>query len=180
MVYTRTNVATKYVPCSVCDGCIVEVLMNGGVESASFAARWTVIAVSRIGIPYKFGGDGKDGIDCSQLVVDVMRLMGFDVPDKTADDLRREFFTLDVPPAGGPSISAIFRKNTAGKAIHIGLIVGDGSSVVHATAQAGRVILQGTNLTGYDEIKYLDVRPLITYLTPIRREMASPLPKLSR
>jgi cell wall-associated NlpC family hydrolase len=136
---------------------------------ASVEERIAVYAITHLGFPYEFGGTGVDGkgLDCSQLVVNVLQMLGFDVPDMTAKQLREEFFTLSRPPDRGPLTSAIFR-GKKGDVNHIGLCGPSGDTVIHATKQDGRVVLKALDLIEFDEVMWLDYRSLMPYLKIIR------------
>lgn len=120
-------------------------------------------AIAYLGMPYEFGGKGDKSTDCSQLVINVLGVLGFQVPDSTAGELRQQLFTLSEPPDSGPVVGAIFRRKN-GKISHIGILGPSMDTVVHATASDGRVVLKALEKVDYDEIAYLDFRALMDYL----------------
>jgi cell wall-associated NlpC family hydrolase len=136
---------------------------------ASIEERVAVFAITHLGYPYEFGGDGSPGkgLDCSQLVVNVFNMLGFAVEDMNSEQLRTNFFTLYKEPDVGPVVKAIFRVGKTG-VNHIGLCGPSGDTVIHATKQDGRVVLKSLESILYDETMWLDFRALMPYLKIIR------------
>ncbi len=86
----------------------------------------TAVAESLIGTPYRWGGRGADGIDCSGLVQRALELAGFDAP-RDSDMQRDQLGTLldgDATPMRG---DLIFFPG------HVGMMV-DGERLIHANA----------------------------------------------
>lgn len=132
------------------------------VPGQTFSERITVAAARFLGRPYQLKGDDSK-FDCSQLVLLVLRSMGFMLQDMTAADFRKSFFTLSSPPASGPIVGAIFRSER-GKVVHIGLLGTGGDTVIHTTYDDGCTVIRALDHVTYDEISYLDCSALMSYL----------------
>jgi hypothetical protein len=84
------------------------------------------VAESMIGMPYRWGGRGADGIDCSGLVQRALELAGIDAP-RDSDMQRDQLGTLlddDAVPARG---DLVFFPG------HVGMMV-DSERLIHANA----------------------------------------------
>jgi hypothetical protein len=128
----------------------------------TFEERVFHAAVDYLGFPYEQFGDN-DKFDCSQLVVNVFRLVGFNLPDMRAADFYDQLFTLPQPPETGPKVGAIFRREE-GEIVHIGLIGPSGTIVVHATLRDGRVVVKSLDQVEYSDIRFLDCAKLLEYM----------------
>ena len=86
------------------------------------------------GTPYKWGGEGKGGIDCSAFVRTVMKSAGLNLPRTAREQWHSTKGTLvanDYDPAKMQPGDLIFFKNTTGKtpsgeASHVGIYLGNG------------------------------------------------------
>jgi cell wall-associated NlpC family hydrolase len=92
-------------------------------------------AESRIGAPYRYGGAGPDGFDCSGLVAYAHRQVGITVP-RTAAEQYSQATPVDRR-ALQPGDLVFFR--LSGREVgHVGIYVGD-SRFVHAPQSGGHV-----------------------------------------
>lgn len=92
-------------------------------------------AESRIGAPYRFGGAGPDGFDCSGLVAYAHRQVGITVPRTAAEQYSKA--TPVDPRALRPGDLVFFR--LSGRDVgHVGIYVGD-DRFVHAPQSGGNV-----------------------------------------
>lgn len=92
-------------------------------------------AQSRIGAPYRYGGDGPDAFDCSGLVTYAHRQLGIAVPRTAAQQ-----FAAARPVQRSelrPGDLVFFRLENRGIS-HVGIYAGD-SRFVHAPQRGGHV-----------------------------------------
>jgi cell wall-associated NlpC family hydrolase len=81
-------------------------------------------AYSWLGVPYKYGGESRSGIDCSGLVRQVyMKASMWQAyyKDRTAEEIRRASYPV-WPPRPGDVV--IFINKTTGKCTHVGIYIG--------------------------------------------------------
>lgn len=100
-----------------------------------------------LGTPYKYGGNGKSGVDCSGFVSLVYAKAGVSLPRRA-----RDMFSVGTPT---PIRSIqpgdlVFFKNTAGKGItHVGIYTGQ-SKFIHASSSSG-VVTSSLNQNYYSK-----------------------------
>ena len=135
-------------------------------DSPNFAERAFHTAIDYLGMPYEDKGPD-NRLDCSQLIINVFRRMGFLIPDMRAADLRDNFFNLISSPVTGPNVGAMFRRDN-GKVVHVGLLNPDFDVVIHASGKAKRVIVQALDNVKWSEITFLNIAALTEYLGPIQ------------
>jgi cell wall-associated NlpC family hydrolase len=114
---------------------------DGGAAIAHAAAQL-------IGTPYRFGGDGGEGFDCSGLVAYVHERAGLDVP-RTADAQRRAAHPVQ-PDALLPGDVVFFRTHAhigRHRVDHVGIYAGDGR-FIHAP-HSGGMVSYASLTTGY-------------------------------
>ncbi len=102
----------------------------------SVGERAAVIAVRQVGVPYRYGGDGADGFDCSGLVHYAYALAGKAVPRTTGDLWRRTRPVQDAELEVGD----ILFFDIEGKVSHVGLYLGSGR-FVHAPSTGREVTI---------------------------------------
>ncbi|NJN48023.1 MAG: C40 family peptidase [Candidatus Competibacteraceae bacterium] len=113
----------------------------GGVEPSNAARQRIVkIAESLLGVPYKWGGTTRQGVDCSGLVNYAYSKMGIPVP-RTAQDLYFGGQPLDRVKPG----DLLFYKTSPGRISHVGIYVG-GGQMIHASTSKRRVIKANINI----------------------------------
>ncbi len=94
-----------------------------------------------LGAPYRYGGTGKGGFDCSGLVVRVYRELGVRLPRTAAGQFRA------LPPAGGLRPGDLVFFSFSGGAIdHVGIYLGAGR-FVHASDRG--VVIERLDLPWY-------------------------------
>ena len=108
-----------------------------------------------IGVPYRFGGTSRRGIDCSAFVQTVYRdVFGLSLPRVTADQVR-----AGSGVARGtfqPGDLVFFRPSSKGR--HVGIYLGDGE-FVHASTSEGVTVSQLNN--GYWHDVYWTTRRVL-------------------
>jgi len=91
------------------------------------------------GVPYKWGGQDRTGIDCSGLVIKSSQDAGVPIKDKTADEL----YTTEVrsiPKDQRKSGDLVFFDyEEDGKKDHVGIYTGNGK-IVHASGSQKQVV----------------------------------------
>jgi lipoprotein Spr len=98
--------------------------------------------------PYRYGGNGKNGIDCSGLVVQFMQdVYGIQVPRQAQDQyVQGKKITKSRLQAG----NLVFFSVAHGRSIdHVGVYIGEGQ-FIHASESEG-VIISDLNETFYSE-----------------------------
>lgn len=109
----------------------------------SLGARAAVIAARQVGVPYRYGGNGVDGFDCSGLVHYAYARAGKTVPRTTGGLWRR---TRPVP-GGELEVGDVLFFDIEGKVSHVGLYLGSGR-FVHAPS-TGREVTVADLHSGY-------------------------------
>lgn len=90
-----------------------------------------------LGIPYRFGGDGPTGIDCSSLVQQVYRAHGVALP-RTA--LEQSRVGTEVAAGDLRKGDLLFFHTYASYPSHVGIYLGDGK-MIHASSGSGKVVV---------------------------------------
>ncbi|HEX5513649.1 MAG TPA: C40 family peptidase [Gammaproteobacteria bacterium] len=103
-------------------------------NTASSGEQIAARALAMNGKPYRYGGSGPSGFDCSGLVHFAHREAGISVPRTTESQFRQA--RPVSPTALQPGDLLFFR--IAGKVSHVGLYAGDGR-FVHAPSSGKRV-----------------------------------------
>ena len=94
------------------------------------------IARSLLGVPYRWGGTSKGGMDCSGLVQYAHLKVGIDVPRNSQDQMMR---ASPVHPAElHPGDLVFFKMSWRNKSSHVGIYTGDGQ-FIHAPS-SGRPV----------------------------------------
>jgi cell wall-associated NlpC family hydrolase len=93
-----------------------------------------------LGVPYKWGGTTRDGMDCSALTRAVYReAYGVELP-RTSRQMYRLGKEVPVPTQLQAGDLVFFRIDTSGPGVsHVGIYVGDGR-FAHASSSRGGVI----------------------------------------
>lgn len=109
---------------------------TAAVPDAGAAAL--VVAESRIGAPYRYGGAGPDAFDCSGLVAYAYGKAGVDLPRTAAQQfaIARPVPRRDLRPG-----DLVFFRLSGREVSHVGIYAGDGR-FVHAPQTGGRVRIE--------------------------------------
>ncbi|MFP4559944.1 MAG: C40 family peptidase [Thiohalorhabdus sp.] len=110
--------------------------LQGGPGNGTGVARTHVVEAARTGLgaPYRLGGNGDPGFDCSGLIQYAYSQVGMSVP-RTVEELREEVAEVD-PESIQPGDLLFFR--ISGKLSHVGLYAG-GDHFIHAPSEGKRV-----------------------------------------
>ncbi|MEM8546883.1 MAG: C40 family peptidase [Pseudomonadota bacterium] len=114
-------------------------VMTAG-DRAAAAAR------SQLGTPYRYGGRGPDGFDCSGLVQFAWARAGVTLPRTTA----QQWQSLTPVPIGEARVGDLVFFQVDGRPGHVGLYVGSGQ-FVHAPATGQQVRIQSLSSPWYRE-----------------------------
>ncbi|WP_328747766.1 C40 family peptidase [Geomonas anaerohicana] len=128
--------------------------MTGG--TAAEIDHISATAARYLGTPYRFGGEGADGIDCSSFVQQVFHANQIDLP-RTA----REQITVgsDVAPGELRKGDLVFFQTYAEYPSHVGIYLGDGK-MIHASSGKGEVTISDMN-SDYYRPRYLGAKRVI-------------------
>lgn len=104
--------------------------------STSVGERAAVIAVRQVGVPYRYGGDGRDGFDCSGLVHFAYARAGVPIPRTTAALWKA------MRPVGKHELEVgdLLFFDIAGKVSHVGMYIGE-RRFVHAPSSGREVTI---------------------------------------
>ena len=105
---------------------------HGGARQAATGEQAASIALEQVGAPYRYGGTGPRGFDCSGLVQYAYNRAGVSVPRTTG-----QLWSAAAPVGGDEMrVGDLLFFSIEGKMSHVGMYVGDGR-FVHAP-QSGR------------------------------------------
>jgi peptidoglycan DL-endopeptidase LytE len=107
--------------------------------------RLILFAKKLLNIPYKFGGNGLLGIDCSAYVKKVYGLVGIDLPRSA-----RAQFTEGMPVSDGDLSSGdlVFFRTYASFPSHVGIYLGN-NLFIHASSRSKRVTIDSLETPYY-------------------------------
>lgn len=110
-------------------------------------------ALGLLGIRYRFGGSGYDGIDCSAFVKKVFTSLDLALP-RTA----REQYSLgvEVPTSELQEGDLLFFRTYATFPSHVGIYIGD-DLMIHASSEGGRVMISKMN-TPFFQSRFIGAR----------------------
>ena len=102
-------------------------------------------AAHYLGTPYRFGGEGADGIDCSSFVQKVFHEHQIELP-RTAREQSK--LGSDVAPGDLRKGDLVFFHTYASYPSHVGIYLGDGK-MIHASSGKGEVTVSDFNSDYY-------------------------------
>jgi cell wall-associated NlpC family hydrolase len=106
-----------------------------------------------LGTPYRFGGEGADGIDCSSFVQQVFREHRIELP-RTAREQRMA--GAEVAPQELRKGDLLFFETYSPSPSHVGIYLGDGK-MIHASSVKGEVTVSDID-SDYYRSRYLGAR----------------------
>ncbi|HJV66305.1 MAG TPA: C40 family peptidase [Geomonas sp.] len=110
-------------------------------------------AANYLGTPYRFGGEGPDGIDCSSLIQHVFRQQGIEMPRSAREQSK---VGIDVQPGELRKGDLVFFHTYASYPSHVGIYLGDGK-MIHASSVKGEVTISNMD-TDYYRSRFLGAR----------------------
>jgi cell wall-associated NlpC family hydrolase len=102
-------------------------------------------AAGYLGIPYRFGGDGPAGIDCSSFVQHVFREHQIALPRTAREQIK---VGSEVPKGDLQKGDLVFFHTYASYPSHVGIYLGDGK-MIHASSAKGEVTVSDMNTDYY-------------------------------
>lgn len=106
-------------------------------ERLTIGEQAAVVAVRQLGVPYRYGGDGKNGFDCSGLVHYAYSKAGKAIPRTTSAQWRK----LQPVAASNLQVGDVLFFNIGGKVGHVGLYLGS-RRFVHAPSTGREVTIE--------------------------------------
>lgn len=121
-------------------GCGSRAPFHDATDSLSSAQRAEIVraALSHLDTPYRYGGTGDDGLDCSALVQRAYRQVGRGVPRSTREQARA---ARRVSPSRMQPGDVVFFAIDGRRISHVGIYLGDGR-FIHAPGSHGRVRIE--------------------------------------
>ncbi|WP_318248344.1 C40 family peptidase [Geomonas agri] len=113
-------------------------------------------AARYLGTPYRFGGEGADGIDCSSFVQQVFHANQIDLPRTAREQIN---VGSDVPAGELRKGDLVFFQTYAEYPSHVGIYLGDGK-MIHASSGKGEVTISDMN-SDYYRPRYLGAKRVI-------------------
>jgi len=114
------------------------------VAERSPGERAAVVAVRQVGVPYRYGGAGRDGFDCSGLIQYAYKQAGITVPRTTGSQWRG----LQAVNRDDMQIGDVLFFRIRGRMSHVGLYLGDGR-FVHAPSSGREVTIAALDTPFY-------------------------------
>lgn len=97
-------------------------------------------AFSMRGIPFLLGGQDSRGIDCSGMIVNLLKRQGYAIEDMTAQGLMDTIFTLSSVADERGTIACAFYGADVDSISHVGLIIDkERQLVIDSSEEVGRV-----------------------------------------
>lgn len=109
-----------------------------------------------LGTPYRFGGEGASGIDCSSFVQQVFRENRIELPRTAREQIR---IGTDVPAGELRKGDLVFFQTYASYPSHVGIYLGDGK-MIHASSGKGEVTISDLN-SDYYRPRYLGAKRVV-------------------
>lgn len=111
-----------------------------GFEEESKSGTWLEEAKSWLGTPYRFGGDDRDGIDCSAFIQKVFEVEGEKLPRTTQEQINvGSEVGLDEQFEPGDRLFFAFGRLGKGVADHTGIYIGN-NQFIQASSSKGVTI----------------------------------------
>lgn len=105
----------------------------GGGPAGTLRVAVTTTATEAMGTPYRWGGSGENGFDCSGLIQFAYAQHGLALPRRSVDQARAGEAVPRDPGALLPGDILTFAGQPGGQVNHVGLYLGDGRFIHSAT-----------------------------------------------
>jgi hypothetical protein len=105
-------------------------------------------AMTYIGVPYVWGGESKNGVDCSGLVLKCLNEQGFKITHKAS--IQAKFGKFVPSNALMPGDAIFFADKKHNQIGHVGLYIGNGR-FIHAASSLGKVSISNLDEKYYRE-----------------------------
>jgi len=116
-------------------------------------------AMAFLYVPYRFGGDGKGGIDCSGLITKAFAMVGINLPRSVERLFKVGSYVENINNLKVADL-VFFATGFTGKATHVGLYVGE-NKMIHASSSQGKVLCVRIN-NSYYRNRFLGGRRVFT------------------
>lgn len=116
---------------------------------AQVSPHWLYEVSSRlVGVPYRWGGNGTGGFDCSGLVVYIYRHLGVNLPRTSREQYAATFRVQDLKALKPGDL--LFFSSSGKKVDHVGIYLYPHPTtgeplMLHASGQWGRVVVEPVN-----------------------------------
>lgn len=115
-------------------------------------------ALGFLGTPYRFGGTGRSGIDCSGLVKKVFGGVGVQLP-RTACQQYQEGTVIDKDDLAAGDLLFFSRLKNL-RPTHVALYLGNGL-ILHASRKARKVVIESFDKANYLQNQFVGARRII-------------------
>lgn len=117
---------------------------KGRLVKASQKVKLDLICQDYLGLPYQYGGNSKEGIDCSGLVQRIYQeCYGIILPKHSLDQMKMGI-RIKLSDLGQGDL--IFYRHKKRKTLHIGIFLGrKKNSIVHASLDQKKVVIESLN-----------------------------------
>lgn len=135
---------------------------EAGAPAGSAAAGTGVAAAIEstaerfLGTPYRFGGEGTTGIDCSSFVQQVFREHQIELPRTAREQIQ---LGSDVAPGELKKGDLVFFHTYASYPSHVGIYLGEGK-MIHASSGKGEVTVSDLN-SDYYRSRFIGAKRLV-------------------
>ncbi|GFO60580.1 hypothetical protein GMST_29050 [Geomonas silvestris] len=109
-----------------------------------------------LGIPYRFGGEGATGIDCSSFVQQVFREHRIELPRTAREQIH---LGSEVAPGELKKGDLVFFHTYASYPSHVGIYLGEGK-MIHASSGKGEVTVSDLN-SDYYRSRFIGAKRLV-------------------
>ena len=126
------------------------------ISQLSITDRLTLFAKKMLHLPYKFGGNGSVGLDCSSFVQKVYDFAGIDLPRSAREQYKvGESVTKDELSIG----DLVFFRTYASFPSHVGIYLGN-NLFIHASSKSKKVTIDSLE-TPYYVKRYIGAKRLV-------------------
>ena len=127
---------------------------NAGSAEMSVGIRAAGVATRQVGVPYRYGGNSRDGFDCSGLVQFAYARVGKSVPRTTG----QLWSASETVPRDRLQPGDLLFFRIAGKMSHVGMYIGN-REFVHAPSSGRSVTVASLDAPFYADALMRTARP---------------------